>query len=112
HLFLVGGVGTSFAVYNSRNNAFSIGGETGLLGSIALVLAIASWFTIVIAGEHFTAIRRYSRFYLRWRIRGLAYLMLLQDQSPPFGDAPYPAALTLDERPAGARNRLTVGFRI
>jgi hypothetical protein len=44
-------------------------------------------------------------------VRALAYLMLLEDSYPPFGDAAYPASLTfLDvERP---RKRLTVGFRL
>jgi hypothetical protein len=111
HLMLVGGVGTSFAVYGSRSSRFSLGTETGLLGSIAFLLALVSWFTIVIAGEHYTPIRRYTRFYLRWRVRALAYLMLLEDRYPPFGDAPYPAALTCDE-PGSRRDRLSVGLRI
>lgn len=112
HLLLVGGVGASFAVHQGRaDNVTSAGGETGLLGSIAFVLAIASWFTILILDEHFTAIRRYSTFYLRWRVRALAYLMLLQDAYPPFGDAAYPAALVFEER-AGPRNRASVMIRI
>jgi hypothetical protein len=44
-------------------------------------------------------------------VRALAYLMLLEDQYPPFGDAPYPASLTLVD-PAGPRDRLTVGLRL
>ena len=32
------------------------------------------------------AIRQYTHFYIRWRVRALAYLMLLEDQYPPFGD--------------------------
>ena len=111
HLILVGGVGAGFAFYNGRDNATSLGGETGLLGGIAALLAVISWFTIVIVGEHFTPIRRYTRFYLRWRVRALAYFMLLQDQYPPFGDAPYPAGMALEEIGA-ARDRLTVGLRL
>ena len=75
------------------------------------MLAIVSWVTIVIGGEHINAIRRFTRFYLRWRVRSLAYLMLLEDEYPPFGDASYPASLTIDDPPE-RRNRVTVGFRI
>jgi hypothetical protein len=109
HLILVGGVGLGLAL--GRNDARSIGGETGVLGFVAFVLAVVSWFTIVISGDHITAIRQYTRFYLRWRVRALAYLMLLEDPYPPFGDAPYPAALAIVER-EGPRDRLAVGLRL
>ena len=33
----------------------------------------------MITGEHIPAIRQYTHFYLRWRVRALAYLMLLAD---------------------------------
>ena len=111
HLLLVGGVGLGFAANNRRPDAISFGGETGLLGSIAFLLAIVSWFTIVIASEHYTPIRRYTHFYLRWRVRALCYLMLLADHYPPFGDGPYPAAFVftpVDRQ----RDRLTVGLRV
>jgi len=111
HLILVGGVGLGLAITTGGHDRTSLGGETGLLGGVAWVLAIVSWVTIVIGGEHISAIRRFTRFYLRWRVRSLAYLMLLEDPYPPFGDAPYPATLTVDD-PARPRNRLTVGFRI
>ena len=112
HLILVGGVGASFAFYNNgRGNATTLGGETGLLGSIAFLLAVVSWFTIVTVGEHYTPIRRYTRFYLRSRVRALAYFMLLEDRYPPFGDGPYPAALVFDE-PDRPRDRLAVGLRV
>lgn len=109
HLILVGGVGLSLAI--GRNDASSLGGETGVLGFVAFVLAVVSWFTIVISGDHIAGIRQYTRFYLRWRVRALAYLMLLEDRYPPFGDMPYPAAFALVEH-EGPRNRLTVGLRL
>jgi Domain of unknown function (DUF4389) len=111
HLILVGGVGVGFAANSSRRDLLSFGGETGLLGSIAFLLAIVSWFTIVITSEHYTPIRRYTRYYLRWRVRALAFLMLLADVYPPFGDAPYPATMTLVE-PGPVRDRLSVGLRL
>jgi hypothetical protein len=111
HLILVGGVGVGFAYNSSRNNAVSLTGETGILGTFAFLLAIVSWFTIVLGGEHIKAIREYTRFYLRWRVRALSYVMLLEDRYPPFGDAPYPASLTVEDPPL-PRNRLTVGLRL
>jgi Domain of unknown function (DUF4389) len=111
HLLLVGGVGLGFAANRGQRDAISFGGESGLLGGIALILAIFSWFTIVISSEHYTAFRRYTHFYLRWRVRALAYLMLLTDAYPPFGDGPYPAALLFEPRDV-PRDRLTVALRL
>jgi hypothetical protein len=108
HFILVGGVGVSVLSGGSRN---SLGGETGILGAVAGILAIVSWFTIVIAGNHVSGIRQFTQFFLRWRVRAIAYLMLLEDQYPPFGDLPYPAAVTVVD-PVGPRRRLSVFFRI
>jgi hypothetical protein len=111
HFLLVGGIGLGFALSGSRSDYSTSVGETGFLGAVAYLLAIVSWFTIVIGGSHIPAIRQYTTFYLRWRVRALAYLMLLEDRYPPFGDAEYPAALTFVDV-EGPRNRLTVGFRL
>src|ERR1051325_3859977 len=73
HLILVGGIGFGVVVGNSR---VSTGGEIGVLGLVAVVLAIVSWCTILLAGAHNSAIRQFTQFYLRWRVRALAYLML------------------------------------
>jgi Domain of unknown function (DUF4389) len=110
HAILVGGIGIGLATGRNGGNA-SIGGETGLIGAAAYVLAVVSWFTIVIAGQHITGIRQFTAFYIRWRVRALAYLMLLEDEYPPFGDMPYPAAIEIVD-PAGPRDRLSVGLRI
>jgi len=108
HLILVGGAGLGFA-YRESNTAFS--GETGLLGAVAAFLAVISWFTIVLTGLNIIGIRQFSTFYMRWRVRALSYLMLLEDPYPPFGDAPYPASIEITDQ-IGPRNRLTVGFRL
>jgi hypothetical protein len=108
HLILVGGVG--FGAASRGDGRTTIGGEGGLLGAVAIFLAIVSWFTIVFAGRHVTGIRQFTAFYLRWRLRAIAYLMLLEDPYPPFGDAPYPTSLDIAD--AGRRDRLTVGFRL
>ena len=111
HLILVGGVGVGFAANSGRRDILSFGAENGLLGGIAFLLAVVSWFTLVIASEHWTPIRRYTHFYLRWRVRALSYLMLLADRYPPFGDGPYPATLALAAQDT-PRDRLTVALRL
>lgn len=108
HVILVGGVGFSAAW---ANHGASVGGEAGLLGAVAFFLAIVSWFTILITGQHIAGIRQFTLFYMRWRVRALAYLMLLTDPYPPFGDADYPATLAVTD-PAGPRDKLTVALRI
>jgi hypothetical protein len=109
HVILVGSVGISVAYRDGT--ATKVGGEGGLLGAVAVFLAIVSWFTIVLAGTHIVGIRQFTSFYMRWRVRALAYLMLLADPYPPFGDAPYPASIEIGD-PAAPRDRLTVGLRL
>ena len=111
HLFLVGGIGFSMVFRTRTDNVTSLGPETGLLGLVAGVLAVVSWFTILISREHIAGIRAYTKFYVRWRVRALSYLMLLQDQYPPLGDAVYPSSVTIVD-PERARDRLSVGLRI
>ena len=114
HLLLIGGIGMGFALQSGRpgtGTSTSFGSETGLLGAVAYVLAIVTWFAIVIGGRDIPAIRQYTVFYLRWRVRALSYLMLLGDAYPPFGDDPYPASLAFVES-EGPRRRLSVGFRL
>src|SRR5512141_2576528 len=87
HLILVGGVGLGVA--SRGDGRTSAGSEGGLLGAVAVFLAIVSWFTIVFAGTHIVGIRQFTSFYLRWRVRAVSYFMLLEDVYPPFGDGPY-----------------------
>ena len=112
HIILVGGIGVGLSI-GSRGGgrATTAGGEGGLLGAVAVFLAIVSWFTIVFAGAHIIGIRQFTSFYLRWRVRALAYFMLLEDAYPPFGDAPYPASIEIAD-PPGPRDRVAVGLRI
>jgi uncharacterized protein DUF4389 len=111
HGLLVGAVGFGASGGGGHGGRLSLGGETGLLGAVAMLLAIISWFTIVFGGNHIVGIRQFTAFYMRWRVRALAYLMLLRDEYPPFGDAPYPAALDIVD-PPGPRDRLTVLLRL
>jgi len=109
HLILVGGIGLGMAPRGDGRSM--VGSDVGLLGAVAIFLAIVSWFTIVFAGAHIPGIRQFTAFYLRWRVRALAYFMLLEDAYPPFGDAPYPAAIEVTD-PVSARDRVSVGLRI
>jgi len=110
HLILVGGVGFGGASRRG-DGSLSLGGETGLLGAAAIVLAIVSWCTLLLTGTHIAGIRQFTEFYLRWRVRALSYLMLLSDAYPPFGDGPYPASIAIVE-PSGERNRLAIALRL
>jgi hypothetical protein len=109
HLILVGGIGLGVA--SGRDGRTTLGGEQGLLGAVVIFLAVVSWCTIVFAGTHLIGIRQFTSFYLRWRVRVLAYLMLLEDAYPPFGDAPYPASIDIVE-PVTPRDRVAVGLRL
>jgi hypothetical protein len=109
HLILAGGVGIGVAT--SGDSRSTAGSEGGLLGAVAVFLAIVSWFTILFTGTHITGIRQFTSFYLRWRVRALAYFMLLEDAYPPFGDVPYPASIEIVD-PVAARDRLSVGLRL
>jgi hypothetical protein len=109
HVILIGGLGVGVSTQGDSQS--TVASEGGLLGAVAVALAIVSWFTIVAAGRHLPGIRQFTAYYLRWRVRGLAYLMLLEDQYPPFGDGPYPAAIEIID-PLGPRNRLAVALRL
>ena len=111
HLILVGGVGLGLGTASGGDNRTTAGSETGLLGAVAAFLAVVSWFTIVFTGRQILGIRQFTAFYMRWRVRALSYLMLLEDAYPPFGDAPYPAGIEIADPPE-PRNRLTVAFRL
>src|SRR5262247_1025104 len=86
HIILVGGAALGGTIGSSEDNRLSIGTEGGLLGAVAYFLAVISWFTIVLTGTHIVGIRQFTTFFLRWRVRAIAYLMLLEDAYPPFGD--------------------------
>jgi hypothetical protein len=86
-------------------------GGVGLLGAAAYVMAIVSWFTLLIKGEQLKGIREFSLYYLRWRTRALAYMALFVDPYPPFGDQAYPATIEVRE-PAQPRDSATIAVRL
>jgi hypothetical protein len=113
HIILVGGpVAAASSVGWQMDDGWSFGWSsgTGMLGAVACMAAVFAWFAIVFAGRHPDGLWRLAAFYLRWRVRAIAYLTLLRDDYPPFGDGDYPAELVLS-KPAVPRDRLTVAFR-
>ena len=113
HLILVGGP-VALAVPwlgNADSDSAASGACGGVLGVVALVSAVFAWFAIVFGFAVPTGLWNLSAFYVRWRVRALAYATLLRDEYPPFEDAKYPAAVRLDPPPL-PRDRLTVAFRL
>lgn len=114
HLLLVGGFGVlgwGAGGWDDGNWIASAGGS-GVLGAVAGVIAFISWFAIVFTGKQPRGLWDLAAFYLRWKVRAVAYVSLLRDEYPPFGDGDsrYPAGITL-EYPE-TRDRLSVGLRI
>jgi hypothetical protein len=112
HLILVGGPVALLSTASSRANGSSYdwGANSGVLGVVAAVVAIIAWFAIVITGSQPEGLWGLVAFYMRWRVRAVAYLALLRDEYPPFGDGPYPAGIEV--APPATRNRVTVAFRL
>ena len=111
HLLLVGGP-VAFATFwpQTDDSGLHLGAGTGALGAVACVCAIIAWFAIVFGATHPTELWKLAAFYLRWRVRAVAYFALLRDDYPPFGDGEYPVAMSL-EPPTAPRDRLSVAFR-
>jgi hypothetical protein len=84
--------------------------SAGLIGAAAYVLAIVNWFSLLVTGGSIKGIRDFQLYYLRWRTRALAYMGLLVDQYPPFGDGPYPATIEVTE--PTVRDRASIAVRL
>jgi hypothetical protein len=85
-------------------------GSTGLLGAVTYFLAFVNWLVMTFGGRSIQGIRDFTLFYLRWRARSLAYMMMLADAYPPFGEGAYP--IRLDVAEPHERDRLTIAFRL
>jgi hypothetical protein len=112
HLILVGGpaAGGAWLTWQTEEGmGWSTSG--GVIGAAAAVVVLISWFAIMFTGSHPGGLWRFTAYYLRWRVRVIAYLMLLRDEYPPFGDESYPAELVLPE-PTEPRDRVKVFLRI
>ena len=112
HLILVGGPIAGAMTWTSGDvNSRTDFGAGGLLGAVAAIAAIIAWFAILFTGEYPAGLWNLAAFYLRWRVRALAYTSLLRDEYPPFGDGEYPASVVL-QTPPGPRDRMSVAFRL
>ena len=114
HLILVGGpLAATFSwTWGSENGSkFDLGAGGGILGAAAGIVAVIAWFSILFTGQYPAGLRSFAAMYLRWRVRAVAYLALLRDEYPPFGEGPYPVSLELTA-PVPPRDRLAVAFRI
>lgn len=112
HLILVGGpiaVLCSFSFTMDDGSSWGFG-SGGVLSAVAAVVAMIAWFAILFTGRYPEGLWKLAAYYLRWRVRAVAYMTLLRDEYPPFGDGAYPAELVLS-MPAPPRDRLSVAFR-
>jgi hypothetical protein len=103
HLLLVGG---PYSVGIGANNS------GGVLGAVAGICAFIAWFAILFTGKFPRGLWDLCHMYMRWRAKAVAYLALLRDEYPPFGDADYPAVDFQLDYPDQPHNRWTVAFRL
>src|SRR5918996_1628617 len=86
HVLLVGAVGVG-AAWQQRHTSF--GSETGVLGAVAFLLAVVSWFTILIGHQHIPAIRHLIALVflvvLWWLTSFAAWLVILSTGEYPAG---------------------------
>ena len=89
------------------------------LRSVAEILAVISWFSIVFTGRLPDGIAKVQAMHLRYQTRLALYAEFLQEEYPPFNydtSSPDPGdvlRLRVDLEPElENRNRVTVGFRL
>jgi hypothetical protein len=113
HIILVGGP-IAFAlslVWRPEGQPKVEWGSAGVLGAVAAVSAVIAWFAIVFGARHPEGLWKLGAYYMHWRARAVAYLTMLRDEYPPFGEGPYAVELVLPP-PEAPRDRITVAFRI
>ena len=106
HTLLVGGPGMLAA-----GVSFGAVSSGGVMGTVALVMAVIIWFVIVFGGQPPKGLRDFIVYYLNWRSKAIAYTALLRDESPPFGEGAYPVSFDLGAEPT-TRDRLSVILRL
>lgn len=114
HLILVSGPlagALAWGIGSESGEGFEWSAAGGVYGFVIFVVTIVAWFMLVLRGRHPGSLYRLATHFLRWRVRANAYLMLLHDDYPPFGDGPYPAALELSP-PDEHRDITSVLFRM
>lgn len=118
HMFIAGLIGGGSIGGSSNRDGSTDNGDAaisiltiGILGIAASVMAIISWFAILITGRHPKGFWEFEYWVLRWQTRVSAYVYLLRDEFPPFGEGEYGTQLAV-ANPDAPRNRLTVAFRL
>jgi hypothetical protein len=112
---LVGGGGYYFGVFQSfdRNSGHQgIFGlfNGGVLNAVLSLLVFFAWIAILFTGRFPNSFRDFCHMIFRWSQNVHAYVLLLSDPYPPFGDSPYP--LRIGIVPAAQYNRWAVFFRL
>lgn len=113
HMLLVGGPIALAITIRSRpeSGTHLEWAGAGALGAVAAVIAMIAWFAIVFGSRYPDGLWTLATFYMKWRVRAVAYLTLLRDEYPPFGDGEYAVAATFP-KPAEPRDRVSVAFRL
>jgi hypothetical protein len=113
HILFVGAPIASVASisWSSDRGGWDVGGGGGLVSAVAALATLFAWFAILFTTRHPDGLWKLSTWYMRWRVKAIAYLTLLRDEYPPFGEGAYPLDLDVP-KPSAPRNRLTVAFRI
>ncbi len=113
HIILVGAPVASVATwsYSQDKGGWEVGSSGGLVSLVIAFVVLFAWVYTVVMARTPGGLWRASRWYLRWRVKAIAYMTLLRDEYPPFGEGEYPADVVVAE-PTGSRSRLTVFFRI
>jgi hypothetical protein len=106
HLLLVGGPFFAFGFGWSHHWGFA-----GIMGWVAGAMAIIAWFAILLADTHPRGLWDFARYFLAWRARAVAYVGLLCDPYPPFGEGAYPATFAA-AYPEAPRDKWSVGLRL
>lgn len=112
HFILVGGpalIGGGF-YFGGGQEWWTGWSGNGLLGVVAFFCAVICWFAILFANQHPRGLFDLCHFYMRWRVRAVAYAALFRDEYPPFGDGDYAASVEIPY-PEGPRDKLSVGLR-
>jgi hypothetical protein len=74
------------------------------------IVAVIAWIVALFAGRLPVGLHNFIAAYVRYTSRVYAYLLLLADPWPPFGNDSYPIDVRID--PPRPQSRLTIFFRL